>query len=109
MKWLRKFLGRMTPEDLHYEQVELIVLAARRCTHDLEHATSYIAPGEEHDLFRERVHMWRKVFYPAGDGKNYRHRLHYEIDELSAYADRLEAELEKHGIKHNCGDPRVPF
>lgn len=110
MKLLRKLFGRMTAEDYHYQQVELIYKAARRCAHDLAHAASYIQQKEEQQEFHARAQMWLQTFYLDGSGKNYRHRLHTEINELSAYADRLEARLEENGLSYSdLDDPRMPF
>lgn len=109
MRFLRKLFGRMTAEDYHKEQVELITKAGRRCAHDLLHAASFIYLEPEHTEFRERAHMWLECFYPGRDGKNYRQRLHQQIAERDTYIEKLEALLAEAGIKHNHNDPRIPF
>lgn len=110
MKLLRKLFGRMTAEDYHREQVELITKAARRCAHDLAHAASYIEDAEVSKDISARAQMWRSTFYPAGDTKNYRHQLHHQIDERDRYIDKLEAMLVEAGIPFNhLNDPRMPF
>lgn len=89
-----------TPERIQHEQIELIVKAGRRCAHDLMHAASYIAAEEEQGLFHDQAHYWLTVFYPGGDGKDYRTRLHHEIE-------RLHGLCLKNGIDPR--DPDIPF
>lgn len=109
MKLLRKLFGLMTAEDFSKEQLELVTKAGRRCAHDLAHAASMIKEPAEQEMFHERAYMWLAVFYPGSDGKNYRSRLHRQLDEQQVYIERLEDLLEKAQIEHKHLDPRMPF
>lgn len=95
-----------TPDRYLVEQLELVTKAARRCAHDLNHAAAdvYFAAGTREisaKFWQDRADMWRRVFYPGNDGKNYRHRLHAELE-------RLEQLCRDHGIDPTDPDS-IPF
>lgn len=99
-----------TPEGAIKEQLSLIVKAARRCAYDLRHAADMI-PFEDtfSKVFRDRADHWLTVFNPADDGKNYRHRLHYDILDLESEVERLKKLCEAHGISHIDVNRDIPF
>jgi hypothetical protein len=91
------------PERLHAEQVELLVKAARRCAHDLAHAGSdvYYTPYDKKaraKFWAERAQMWLDMFYPGNDGKNYRHKLYSDIENLEQQVEELKRVCLEHGI-----------
>ena len=92
------------------EMVTLLMLAGRRCTHDLGHALSdlpRVAPDDWRASLHQRLHAkhdyWRAVFYPDDGGKNYRGQLHRQLDEAHSQVARLEALCRANGI-----DPTDP-
>lgn len=97
------------PEKFCQEQLELITKAGRRCAYDLLHAASCIRNEREAKIFHERAYMWLNVFNPGDDGKNYRHRLHREIEILEDHVAELQQLCAKHGIDHTKTGPDIPF
>lgn len=89
-------------------QLELMTKAGRRCAYDLRHAASCIHDPAEQQLFHDRAYMWLNVFNPGSDGKNYRHRLHIEIDRLETRIEKLVALCEAAGIDVHS-DQDIPF
>jgi hypothetical protein len=106
MNTLRKRLATMldpTPERIERELFELTVKAGRRCAHDFEHCSEDIgrvSPYMTSSEWNARAREWLRIFYPGGGPKDYRARLHYEID-------RLTALLERNGIDPRDSD--IPF
>lgn len=81
------------------EMLTLLILAGRRVTHDLGHAISDLRPDS---FLTDRLHAkhehWMKVFYPDDGSKNYRSRLHYELNDAYARIEQLEKLCREKGI-----------
>lgn len=82
---------------------ELCMLAARRCAHDLDHASGEIfyTSGDKEEsskFFHDRASMWREVFYPIENQKRYRHELHNKISQLENCQEKLCEILAKHNV-----------
>ncbi len=84
------------------ETLELTIRAARRCAYDLGHAADLIALGRMNEematLFRERSKHYIGLFQSGNSMKDYRHRLHDEINEHESTIERLRAVLAEHKI-----------
>ncbi len=95
-------MDEIDPPQAQRELLELMVKAGRRCAHDLAHAVSLIGmrepPRELAVEFHRRAQQWREVFYPDDGPKNYRARLHAEIERLQDRVDELEKLCAEHGI-----------
>lgn len=52
--------------------------------------------------------MWLNVFNPGQDGKNYRHQLHRDIEQLEREVERLQELCEAAGINYHNGQD-IPF
>lgn len=85
------------PAFLQQELFEVIVKAGRRCAYDLRHAGGQLTMNpqtrEEGKLFEARAQMWLTIFDPANGPKDYRSRLHDEIDRLELEVSRLRRKL----------------
>ncbi len=93
------------------EQLELTTKAARRCAHDLQHCASDVwhclDRNKQCEFWHERAQFWQSVFYPDRGPKNYRAKLHTEIDDLYCQLERLRKLLAEHGIDDPTQD--IPF
>lgn len=111
MKWWPFFRRRAAePLGILREQHALLLLAARRCMHDLSHAANDLSMHDQEAsrLYRERVGVWRGVFYPDNGPKNYRHELHLEIHRLEGQVARMRALCIDRGIDP-CDGEDLPF
>lgn len=94
---------RNTPYHQFAEIHELCMLAARRCAHDLDHASGEIlyttgTKKESSEYFHEKAQHSRNIFYPIENQKNYRHDLHRKIYELESQNKNLCNILREHNI-----------
>lgn len=90
-----------TPEQAQRELLELIVKVARRCAYDLRHAADDMSDKKTAELFHSRAATFLTIFDPADGGKNYRHRLHNEIDDLATKVSGLRQLCKDNNIE--CG------
>lgn len=94
LKWKYRDLSRSALR-AHYD---LLLKSARRCAHDLDHVVGDLPL---HSMMQNEMAMrarhWLDVFSPDGV-KNYRLKLHEELDSLERENDSLRAELEEAGI-----------
>ena len=99
MKW--KFWKRAepTPQGAMTELLELTVKAARRCAYDLAHAADMVKDDHFRPIYRDRARHWLKVFNPADGPKDYRARLHYELDMKDMEIERLKSQLMRAGVE----------
>lgn len=79
------------------EEYTLLLKAARRCAYDLSHSAWGNQTPELADRFETRARMWINIFSPDGV-KDYRHRLHNDIDKLELRIDRLREFCTKNGL-----------
>jgi len=105
---------KMDMEDNPYailrDQLELITKAGRRCAYDLAHAVDCMPQNDVlTELLRENVKMWKSIFNPGDDGKNYRHHLHNTINQLECEVERLKKLCEQHNISHVDIEREFPF
>lgn len=70
------------------EEYTLLLKSARRCAYDLSHAAWGPTTPDMSDMFERRARMWLNIFSPDGM-KDYRHRLHNDIDKLEFRIQRL--------------------
>lgn len=103
-----KFLHRNDDREELFEQYALILKAARRCAYDLAHASSdlWFATRKE-NIYHERHQMWLEIFEPTG-AKDYRHKLHLEIDNLEYEIKRLQKVCTENNIDFVDQDA-IPF
>jgi hypothetical protein len=84
------------------EALELTVRSARRCAYDLVHCSDALImgrkDGEMAELFRERANHYVGLFQSGNAMKDYRHRLHDQIEEQERTIERLRALLAEHKI-----------
>ena len=71
------------------ELLELMIKVGRRCAHDLAHAADDIKDPKWHKIYRERSDAYLAIFYPDSGPKNYRAKLHEEIDKLECILNTL--------------------
>lgn len=93
------------------ESYLVLLKSARRCAHDLDHATSFLEHGSwQSHMLNGRAKFWLAVFSPTGV-KDYKLSLHEEIDSLDLKVVRLKALLVKHGIDipNYITDDEAPF
>ena len=89
------------------EQYMLVLMAGRRCAYDLAHvAGTLYGHSSTSSMFSERAEMWQNLFTPQG-GKDYRHRLHKDIQELEIKLEKLENLCEFHNI--DLPYEKIPF
>jgi hypothetical protein len=104
---------RNTPFFELADQYSLLLKAARRCSYDMSHCSSELdmalsRTNEKAIIdFHERSRMWLGLFNPDG-GKDYRHRLHHDINNLDLEISRLKRLCDEHKINHEDPD-RIPF
>lgn len=91
-------LDEYTPEDAQVELFELLVKSGRRCAYDLQHAVDHMPSGEFRDMLERRAGFWKTVFNPASGMKDYRHKLHCDIDELEMRVAGLLRLCKENGI-----------
>ena len=93
--------------DIQAELLELSIKAGRRAVHDFDHLLNQCELSEgDKAFFRERLDMWKKIFYPDDGMKNYRAKLHYDINYLQTQLDVAQKLLREHGIDP---EPNLPF
>lgn len=102
-----------TPEQAQKEYIEILSKAGRRAAYDLRHAADFIRDPDDKD-FREmmyaRASHWQVVFNPGNDGKNYRHHLHFVIENLRNRNEQLIRRCKEHGIDiSDLTDDDIPF
>jgi len=111
---IRWALRKCTEPEMR-EMITLLMMAGRRCAHDLGHALSEL-PRTDPDDWRAGLHQrlhakhdyWRAVFYPDDGGKNYRTQLHRRLDDANDRIARLEELCRANGIDPT--DPNsIPF
>ena len=92
-----------------FEQYVLILKAARRCAYDLGHASSEIKHNDNFgsDFYWEQHEGWLDIFSPTG-AKDYRHKLHQQIDNREYEIERLKKLCVKNGIDPEDPDA-IPF
>lgn len=96
------------PVSVLSEQLSLSIKAGRRCMHDLSHAVDHIEHKETRLIYQQRVDLWHSIFYADDGVKNYRHKLHHEIDRLQRDNARLRALCISAGV--DPADPEsLPF
>lgn len=89
------------------EMIELVCKAGRRCCYDLAHAVSLL-PESEYDYWKAREVGWRTLFESGTEVKDYRHRLHLEVDRLLREVEKLQKLLVENGIELP-DNPDIPF
>jgi len=99
---------RHEPDATLREQLRLVIKAARRCSHDLEHCSDGVAKQEDREHWRARAQMWQAIFYPDDGPKDYRDELHRKIWSLEFERDRLRALVKAHGID-DVDDQTIPL
>jgi hypothetical protein len=81
------------------ESYAMLIKLARRCAHDLDHAVSFIPEDTwPLEMLEPRSRQWLKIFSPSGV-KNYRTKLHDQLDDLEMEVALLRRQLENAGIK----------
>lgn len=100
----------MEQEDLFLIQKELLELtikAGRRLMHDFYHLLSEVPDNNQFKkVYTERAEMWKTIFYSDDGPKNYRARLHLDLDNLEMENNRLKRLLKAHKIDP---DEKYPF
>ena len=100
------------PVIVQQELYELVLKSARRCAYDLKHASDDIPRdvlfcGESRgEMWNNQGNSWIKIFQPDGM-KDYRHRLHREIDIMDIKITGYQRILKEHGIDDDTIE--IPF
>ena len=110
---IRRILGGTA--DAHIiETHEIMIRCARRCAYDLDHAVDMIRLDEGdwrveiRDMLRQKARYWIGLFASGNSVKDYRLRLHADLDDRDREIERLRGLCEANGIDHQ--DPRgTPF
>ncbi len=92
---------RRTPHHDLAEQHEMFIRFARRCAYDFAHAVDFLP--RDHwictDLrMHERPQYWLTLFKAGNPSKDYRLKIHGEIDKLNAHVAALEKFCDEKGL-----------
>lgn len=98
-----------TPERIERELFELTVKAGRRCAHDLAHAIDSDPDADNRKFMRQRLDVWRIIFYPDNGPKNYRARIHQTIHDQESTIETLRKLLKSHNIPDPTESDDIPF
>lgn len=96
---LRRWVGEPTPEDGLAETLEITIRCARRCAYDLSHAADMIPSDISHlygpwrKRMQSKADYWQSLFSSGASMKDYRLRLHRDLDERDHKIERLRSEL----------------
>ena len=90
---LRRWLDVSQPEDGLAETLAITVRCARRCAYDLAHAADFVRDPQWERIYVERATHWQRLFSSGASMKDYRLRLHSQIDEQEVLIERLRAAL----------------
>lgn len=108
-RWWLRFKHRNTSKDDLIELNELLIMAGRSVTHDLDHVVGTLEMEVDDtfltDLMYDRLKVWKAVFYPDKGPKNYRSELHKELFDLEREVGRLERLCKEHDIEYR----EIPF
>jgi len=105
-----------TPERVSSDMMELLIKAARRCAHDLEHCAGDVWYAsrrpeigvEQSQMWHERAHHWQGIFYPDNGLKNYHARIANKLDDAERTIEKLREHCKAHGISPWL-DTDIPF
>ena len=99
----------------HYELLadyETLIRLARRCAYDLSHVADAI-PDDSFYLtslrMDERARMWVTLFAKGNPGKDYRHKLAAEKQDLARQLDALHDWCKERGLTPPDRRDAVPF
>lgn len=114
IKALRRIIGGTA--DAHIiETHEIMIKCARRCAYDLGHAISLMHMDKNdwrrpiYDQLQANQEHWIGLFRSGNTMKDYRIKLHNDIDNRDAEIARLRAIIEAHGIDGAYTDDDIPF
>lgn len=110
---LRRLLEVSEPEDGLAETLAITIRCARRCAYDLSHAADLLPDdkslaGSFKPHFAAKADHWQGLFSSGASMKDYRLRLHSDLDEQVRLVERLRAELKRLGHSGFL-DNEVPF
>lgn len=109
---LRRWLDEPIAEDGLAETLAITIRCARRCAYDLAHAADFIPETgfqrEWGECYRDRADYWQSLFSSGASMKDYRLKLHTEIDDKAATIEKLRAELRALGHS-GYHDQETPF
>ena len=71
-----------TPQEIQAELMELTLKAGRRLMHDFAHLLNEV-DADTSKIYRERLKVWKSIFYADNGNKNYRAELHHDISHLN--------------------------
>lgn len=111
-RFIRRLIGEPTPEDGLAETLAITIRCARRCAYDLAHAADFIPETgfqrQWGERYRDRAAHWQQLFSNGASVKDYRLKLHSEIDDKAATIEKLRAELRALGHS-GFHDREIPF
>lgn len=105
---IRRWLNETTPEDGLAETLAITVRCARRCAYDLSHAADMVSDGQWASRYRARSEHWQSLFSSGASMKDYRLKLHRDLDERERTIERLRARLKELGHSQWL-ENEVPF
>lgn len=111
MRFLKRMLLRWRlrhyPVDSLREAYYFTLKSARRCAHDLEHATNSLGfDSWQYEEFAHRAEHWLELFSPSGM-KNYRQEVFDQMDGLEHEVKSLRLELTEAGIEPKTAETRL--
>lgn len=122
MQWLEKQIIRWdlrsTPRHELQEMYILLIMAARRCSYDMNHCANEFNMSyktKEDEWCRQRMRFWHDTshywqgLFEVDSGKRYRHELHHKIWELEDEVKKYEKILEDAGIPDPIKGNKLPF
>lgn len=105
-----KKLTAHTAQILHdtIETLEITIRTARRCAYDLKHCSDALVCSERHgrhhrddetaQMFRERADFYVRLFQNGNSMKDYRLKLHGDLDDANDTITKLRAILAEHKL-----------
>ena len=110
---LRRLLEVSEPEDGLAETLAITIRCARRCAYDLSHAADLLPDdqslaGTFKPHFAAKADHWQSLFSSGTSMKDYRLRLHQDLDDQARLIDQLRKELKDLGHPGLLHD-EIPF
>lgn len=110
--WFSRWKGE--PHHQLKKDYETLIKLSRRCAYDLRHAVEHI-PRDHYYItefgFRQRATMWIDLFAKGNPGKDYRHEMQRDIENLLVKVEKLQELCRANGVEvpDDLRDDDIPF